>query len=122
MEAPSPKHEFSDPDGAMRSILRIADRLLAQAGRPAEGETPLRARVTAVVGVAGGVAVFAAVLATSEESAIGIRLASHGLGLGVSIVHGIVQEHDASIEVASELGRGTRFDVRFPGDAPPSVP
>ncbi|MBK7947416.1 MAG: hypothetical protein IPK00_01380 [Deltaproteobacteria bacterium] len=44
-----------------------------------------------------------------------------GTGLGLSIVHGIVQEHGASIDVESEHGRGTRFSVRFPVEAAPSV-
>ncbi|MFO0687298.1 MAG: ATP-binding protein [Myxococcota bacterium] len=44
-----------------------------------------------------------------------------GTGLGLSIVHGIAQEHGASILVASEVGRGTRFDVRFPDETPAAV-
>jgi two-component system NtrC family sensor kinase len=37
-----------------------------------------------------------------------------GTGLGLPVVHGIVTAHDGSIEVASEVGRGTRFEIRLP--------
>ncbi|MBK7947415.1 MAG: hypothetical protein IPK00_01375 [Deltaproteobacteria bacterium] len=86
MADPSPKHEVRDADGAMRSILRIADRFLSRADHEVRDETPLRARVTAVVGLVGGVSVFVAVLATSEASSIGVRFASYGLGLGFLLI------------------------------------
>lgn len=37
-----------------------------------------------------------------------------GTGLGLSISYGILQDHDATIEVDSELGKGTTFIIRFP--------
>ena len=37
-----------------------------------------------------------------------------GIGLGLSIVHGIVQSHDGNIEVKSEMGKGTNISITFP--------
>jgi PAS domain S-box-containing protein len=42
------------------------------------------------------------------------RAASEGTGLGLSVVKGIVTEHDGTIAVTSRPGAGTRFDVVFP--------
>jgi len=38
----------------------------------------------------------------------------YGTGLGLSVVHGIIQEHGGQIEVESELARGTSFHILLP--------
>jgi PAS domain S-box-containing protein len=38
----------------------------------------------------------------------------HGTGLGLSIVYGIIQRHEGTIEVDSELGKGTTFIISLP--------
>lgn len=38
----------------------------------------------------------------------------HGTGLGLAISFGIVKEHEGTIRVESELGRGATFSIRLP--------
>ena len=38
----------------------------------------------------------------------------YGTGLGLSVVHGIIQEHGGQIEVESEKARGTAFHISLP--------
>ncbi|MBF0279552.1 MAG: response regulator [SAR324 cluster bacterium] len=42
------------------------------------------------------------------------KLPHEGTGMGLAIVHGIVQSHEGAITVESDLGKGTSFDVFFP--------
>lgn len=42
------------------------------------------------------------------------KVARKGTGLGLSVTYGIVQEHGGSIEVNSQVGRGTTFQLEFP--------
>jgi two-component system, cell cycle sensor histidine kinase and response regulator CckA len=41
-----------------------------------------------------------------------------GTGLGMSVVHGIVDAHPATVHITSEKGKGTQVAITFPGREP----
>jgi signal transduction histidine kinase len=52
--------------------------------------------------------------ALNHHSSTQLDFNSAGLGLGLSIALGIVQAHEGTITVESEVGRGSRFEIRVP--------
>jgi two-component system sensor histidine kinase PilS (NtrC family) len=44
-----------------------------------------------------------------------------GTGLGLALVYQIIQGHQGSIQVDSQPGKGARFVMDLPREAPPSI-
>jgi len=61
-----------------------------------------------------GPGISAAVLPHIFEPFYTTKSAGHGVGLGLSMVHGIVKEHHGRIDVEPGLGRGARFRIVLP--------
>ena len=69
-----------------------------------------------------GVGISAQALPHIFEPFFTTKSASGGTGLGLSAVHGIVMQMGGGINVRSEEGVGTRFDLFFPASDLPPVP
>jgi signal transduction histidine kinase len=50
------------------------------------------------------------------------RTGESGMGIGLAVTYGLVQEIGGRISVQSELGTGTRFNIRLPLKMPPKDP
>jgi len=61
-----------------------------------------------------GAGMEASVLARVFEPFFTTKPVGEGTGLGLSVVHGIVTNHDGTISVESKLNAGARFDVLLP--------
>ena len=83
-----------------------------------EGELTVRLHSTedeVVIDVADtGVGIAPEVLPQIFDPFFSTKEAENGVGLGLSVVYGIVERHGGQIDVQSELGRGTVFHVRLP--------
>ena len=61
-----------------------------------------------------GVGIPTEVLPKIFEPFFSTKEAEKGVGLGLSVVYGIVRRHGGQIEVESKVGRGTAFHLRLP--------
>jgi two-component system NtrC family sensor kinase len=102
-------------------IALLVNAVEAMKGQGSEGQLSVRLRGTAdevVIDVAdNGAGIPADVLPLIFEPFFSTKEDENGVGLGLSVVYGIIQRHGGRIEVESQVGQGTVFHVRLPRDA-----
>jgi PAS domain S-box-containing protein len=103
-------HAMEDTGGRI-SVSLTETRLNAEALKG----TDLKAGRYAMLSVTDtGCGIEAPLLEKVFEPYFTTKAQGKGTGLGLSVVYGIVKEHGGTINVSSEVGKGTTFDVYLP--------
>ena len=115
--APEPLWLEGDAGSITQALANLF--LNAQAAMPGGGTLTLRTGVpregwveAAVEDVGAGMT--PEVLARAADPFYTTREVGQGAGLGLSMVHGVIQAHGGTLELTSQPGRGTQVRLRFP--------
>jgi PAS domain S-box-containing protein len=107
-------HAMKDKSG--RIIVRLERWVVDEAHETANPR--LRKGVYARLSISDtGCGMDAATLARIFEPFFTTKAPGEGTGLGLSVVHGIMDAHDGVVTVRSLLGHGTTFELYFPANA-----
>jgi signal transduction histidine kinase len=121
---PLPEIECN-PSQLNQVFLNLINNAAQAIGSAAEGTVTVRSRPDRdgiVIEVADtGSGIPPDVLPHIWDTYYTTKPAGEGTGLGLPIARSIVQEHGGTINVATEVGRGTTFTVRLPAVVAPEV-
>ena len=118
------RRELADPSPVIRGVEFKLQQVLLNLCLNARDAMPTGGWLTVSTHVAGGHAVIEVAdtgtgIAPEHLSRIydpfyTTKPAGQGTGLGLSITHGVIREHEGTIECSSRPGRGTRFTLNLP--------
>lgn len=110
--------------GRSREIAQVAMNLLVNAAQASRKGGEIRVETASADGhvilrvIDSGTGISPEAKARLFEPFFTTKPVGEGTGLGLAVVHGIVQAHGGSIRVASEPDQGSEFEVRLPGKPP----
>lgn len=107
---------LADPDQMSQVLLNLfinAIQAMPQGGTLRVGLEPGEGAVKLIIADTG-VGIPKDALPRIFDPFFTTKEAGQGTGLGLTVVHNILQEHGGSIAVESELGRGTTFTLTLP--------